>query len=299
MLTDNNSNDLCQNSRREDRHAQPSPPLVAPVRFANYEADVSHGLAHVQNVKPSSNSVPNDLPDNRDDLSGIRQALEACRGQPDFAQPASHKPGTQQLSFGSNAVDHGTTDQSGLNEPAKEQKMPTKFGGTVSDKSRKLIERIAYNTLFVLILGVGFIFVAKKWLKPGGAAVNQVGSDFEVLNTLSLPGKSNLLLVKVDDERLLVAIDPAGIKSVLHLTDSFAEKLGVYEESMEQSPVIQAPKPQLFAEHMERVSKEDKFEKKKSKTRPPQRTSNAAKNTVAIEKQMEAALKKFGLAGRT
>jgi len=50
-------------------------------------------------------------------------------------------------------------------------------------------------------------------------------SEFEVLNTLNLPGKSTLMLIKVNSDRLMVATDSTGVKSVVHLTDSFTENI--------------------------------------------------------------------------
>jgi len=134
-----------------------------------------------------------------------------------------------------------------LDEPTKKQPKLNSLGLAFSDDSRKLIERIAYNLLFVLTLGVGFIFVAKKWMKVGGAEVKPSKSEFEVLNTLNLPGKSTLMLIKVNSDRLMVATDSTGVKSVVHLTDSFTENIDAYDDVPEPSAVNQLQQTRSFA----------------------------------------------------
>lgn len=306
VTRDNRSNDLPQTSRRRASNAQQSAPAVDPIRLASYEADLSPSLNQIQRTPPPPCSVHTALLEDKSDLSGIRKALDGYRTQPDLIPPVNrdhqshavnHELDTTEQLHDSNDI---SSDQRLFGKRTRGQRKQETLGFSVSSESRQLIERIAYNLLLVLALGVGFIFVAKKWLKPGGEEFKQSISEFEVLNTLKLPNKSNLMLIQVNNDRLLVATDSTGVKSVVHLTDSLDEKPDSYEAYPEQSPVNHLQETRSFVEHLERESSANSFpvpKKKQLEAEAPRRQSTAEKNTEAIQKQMEAALKKFGLKG--
>ena len=169
-----------------------------------------------------------------------------------------------------------------------------------------MIEKIAYNTLFVLAFGVGFVLIAKVWIKPGNTKNATSEDGIEVISSLKLPAKSNLMLVSVRGEKLLVALDASGVKSVVHLTDSFANKLAAYSEIEDEVPEMEqrfeeslaspAPAKRTKAKSKSPVySLDSVLGERKTKQTAPQ--DNAEKNTEAIREQMEAALLKFGLKG--
>lgn len=291
-----------QMPERPLRNADQSHQIAPPIRLAAYEADLSPNLDQIELNQPPRGSDQEDLSDDRNDLSGIRQALGAYRAQPDLVVPASSDSQVHAEIPAFNVANQQdvSTDQGQLQEPATAESKLQALGFSVSDGSRKLVERIAYNMLFVLTLGIGFIVVAKKWKKFGGVQIKQSESEFEVLNTLNLPGKSSLMLIKVNNDRLLVAIDPTGVKSLVHLTDSFTESLDDYDDVAEQTPVNQLQAARSFADHLEHElpAKSPEIRRQvQPETRTPRRENTAAKNTEAIQKQMEAALKKFGLKG--
>ena len=290
---------LCQNARQ-------TVSVAPPVRFATYDADLSPNLNQIELNQPPQATTEEDSPSNSD-LSGIRQALNAYRSQPNLVKQVNNYDSLPHAESGSmDATDQQSLQQEAsqtpfqLDEPTEKQPKLNSLGLAFSDDSRKLIERIAYNLLFVLTLGVGFIFVTKKWMKVGGAEVKPKQSEFEVLNTLNLPGKSTLMLIKVNSDRLMVAIDSTGVKSVVHLTDSFTENIDAYDDVPEQSAVNQLQQTRSFADHLERETLPNPVaapKKKHMESRPTPRENIATKNTEAIQKQMEAALKKFGLKG--
>ena len=97
-----------------------------------------------------------------------------------------------------------------------------------------LLGNIAGSTCLVLILGVGFILVAKRVTK-GKVAKSKQKSDqpqINVVANLRLTPKSNLHLVEVGKQRVLVASDAAGIKSVVSLTNSFASELDSLDDEV-------------------------------------------------------------------
>ena len=298
------------NLRHYDQHlrqnAHQTVSVAPPVRFATYEADLSPNLNQIELDQPPQATTEEDSPNNSD-LSGIRQALNAYRSQPNLVKQVNNYDSLPHAeSAAMDATDQQSFQQeasqtpSQLDEPTKKQPKLNSLGLAFSDDSRKLIERIAYNLLFVLTLGVGFIFVAKKWMKVGGAEVKPSKSEFEVLNTLNLPGKSTLMLIKVNSDRLMVATDSTGVKSVVHLTDSFTENIDAYDDVPEPSAVNQLQQTRSFADHLERETLPNPVaapKKKHMESRPTPRENIAEKNTEAIQRQMEAALKKFGLKG--
>lgn len=109
---------------------------------------------------------------------------------------------------------------------------------SVSEESsppiQALLQNIAGSTCLVLILGVGFIVVAKRVMKGKQTAAGEKTEELKihVVANLRLAPKSNLHLVEVGKQRVLVASDSTGIKSVVSLTDSFANSLDSFHETM-------------------------------------------------------------------
>ena len=158
-----------------------------------------------------------------------------------------------------------------------------------------VVKDLAYNTLIVLAFGVGFIFVAKVWFtkKPQNQS-SKTDVNFDVLSTLKIAPKCNLMLIQIGQDRLVVATDPLGVKSVVRLTDSFGSQLDLFDpESSDQDNEIPTPKihrsdaPTGPTYSLASIGKP---QSKKSKSPPRQ-----AKTEKEIQQDMEAALKKFGL----
>ncbi len=106
--------------------------------------------------------------------------------------------------------------------------------GKSQQKLRDLLQQIATSTCLVIFLGVGFIVVAKRVMRTRIPKANQApdASRIHVVANLRLTPKSNLHLVEVGDQRVLVASDLNGIKSVVSLTNSFGAALDSLDDTM-------------------------------------------------------------------
>ncbi len=115
-----------------------------------------------------------------------------------------------------------------------------------SQQFKKLLEKVVASTVYVLIFAVGFIFVAKRWVKKkvkptAGAHSSRAVPDIKVVSSLRLQAKSNLQLVEVGQERVLVASDATGIKSVVSLGSPFSSAFESYEEPEATQSTYEAP----------------------------------------------------------
>lgn len=321
MSSDDSISDLRQTQPRSQRRSVQPPPKVSSIRFASFEADLAPARQVIKNLATQNQEYS--IPERRtavaaasqNDMAPIKQAFNSFR-EPAESSPQSPIAEPSQSSTIDTSLERDLAAEQALladlksrgksqDEPAQETETASAetLGIFGQDGSRELFERIAYNTMFVLAFGVGFIFVARVWIKPTAAKANEKQSQFEVLSTLKLPGKSNLMLVKVDSERLMVALDQTGVKSVVHLSDSFADKLEAYSDMPDEVAELDFPprrpaverEPESPVYSMDAVRKERP--KKTVRKKVAERPVDAAKNTEAIREQMEAALLKFGLKG--
>ena len=129
------------------------------------------------------------------------------------------------------------TSESGLGQPNAEL--------AASEDFQQMLQKIATSTCLVLFLGIGFIFVAKRWVAGTGGVKRVPASQSNAANkntsrsqqrriqlvaNLRLSGKSNLHLVEVGEQRVLIASDLNGIKSVVALNNTFSASLDSYDE---------------------------------------------------------------------
>jgi flagellar biogenesis protein FliO len=128
-----------------------------------------------------------------------------------------------------------TTERFASGELLQEKGQPMVRTGS-SRGFQELLQRIATSTCLVIILGIGFILVAKRFMTnaPGKPSKGPSKESIQIVNSIRLNPKSNLHLVEVASQRVLVACDLNGIKSVVSLTPSFAE---TFDEYHEESPV--------------------------------------------------------------
>ena len=103
----------------------------------------------------------------------------------------------------------------------------------------KLIEKVCYSTLFVLVLGIGFVVVAKKFQGKGTTKPEKEAAyEFDVIGKIDLSPKASLTLVQIGDEKIVVASDSIGVKSVVHLNGKSAnEPISSFSEAMEMADV--------------------------------------------------------------
>jgi hypothetical protein len=108
---------------------------------------------------------------------------------------------------------------------------------TFSSRSNDFVEtiqRIATGTCLVLVLGVGFILVAKRFSigKPTMAKSNagksraaELPLNVRLVGNFKLSAKSNLQIIEVGDQKFLIANDATGIKSVVPIGAPFVSTL--------------------------------------------------------------------------
>ena len=118
---------------------------------------------------------------------------------------------------------HNRLGSSGFNEPVPAvSKSQPKQQEQV--RFQQLIQNIAWSTCIVLVVGVGFIFAAKQWIQRKTPTRKQAETPIKIASTLRLSPKSSLFLVEAGEQRLIVASDQNGIKSVVALDGARSEE---------------------------------------------------------------------------
>ena len=105
----------------------------------------------------------------------------------------------------------------------------------------QLISKIGMNLAFVLALAIGFVLLAKQWMKPKStSSVDVTGSDsLRVKETLVLDAKTTLRLVQWRTNRILVACDANGIRSVNVLNPMFDQTLDELSKDLEEEELVE------------------------------------------------------------
>lgn len=216
--------------------------------------------------------------------------------------------------------DQGTLDVSSMLEPnelsSTDQTQSLQVGSASQSDFTKLIEKVCYSTLFVLVLGIGFVVVAKKIQGKGGAPQEKVEAyEFDVIGKIDLSPKASLTLVQVGEERIVVASDSIGVKSVVHLNGkssngpltSFGEAMEMadlgFEPEQPQPPLVTKASTYSLGEIGSAIRKSSAMngDVAKVKTEPtrssvkPSSKRPAAKSDAKIQADMELALAKTGL----
>lgn len=190
-------------------------------------------------------------------------------------------------------------------------------GTTKFDQERfqQILKQLATNTGLVLVIGVGFILFAKRWVKGSKPARKKDGVSIEIKSTLKLSPKSNLYLIKAGDQRLIVANDQNGIKSVVPLTESFADSLDAFSDMTAEpksnavpdaKPVPeQATDPKTegvtlsLSESLLALAKQSADSSKFARPTANQATTNhhsvESIKEQAVRRKMEAALREHGI----
>jgi flagellar protein FliO/FliZ len=94
-----------------------------------------------------------------------------------------------------------------------------------------LVGRLVFTTLLVLAACVASLFAAKRWLVKGPAA-NGGNGKLRVLDVLSLNQRCSVQLVDADGEKLLVGLDPTGLKVLLKMNGTFEDALHQSQQSV-------------------------------------------------------------------
>ena len=132
------------------------------------------------------------------------------------------------------ATKASTLDSSTTSASFSDRLRDNESAGESQQQLQDLLQKIATSTCLVIFLGIGFIVVAKRVMRPKIPKTKQApdASRIHVVANLRLTSKSNLHLVEVGDQRVLVASDLNGIKSVVSLTNSFGAALESLEDTL-------------------------------------------------------------------
>jgi flagellar biogenesis protein FliO len=89
---------------------------------------------------------------------------------------------------------------------------------------RPMLLRLGVGTVVVLGLCVGSLWVAKRWMR-GSPVSGGITSQLRLIETLPLGNRCALYLVAAGERSVLVGADASGMKTILALTDGFADAL--------------------------------------------------------------------------
>lgn len=119
-------------------------------------------------------------------------------------------------------------------------KTKTKLGRATPTLT-ETIQRIAISLCLVLTVAFLLLVVAKRWwagakstsLSFKGSKPSRMGLPIQILNQIRLDAKSQLYLVRANEQTILVAVDAGGIKSVLPLQSDFGSALEQFSQPVE------------------------------------------------------------------
>ena len=237
---------------------------------------------------------------------------EAIYQTVDYQSPVEDRENQQKLASAENVLASLNQGRRLSQAKAPSNKLPEKAARFGSDGSRVrvLAEKLATNTMIVMVCGIGFILIAKQWmkLKPRKSKPTQAG--FEIVARIQVSPKSYLMEVNLGEERLVVATDPSGVKSVIRLTDTFSQTLDSFtdDETEAVNPTGTETRRDHKAARVETLNDRDNSDRYSlatlGKSKPNRQSDQPAKhgkNTIteaeeaAIRIEMEEALAKHGL----
>ena len=99
---------------------------------------------------------------------------------------------------------------------------------------KSLVLRLVLGTVGVLTACVASLWLAKRWLQSS-PTLKPGDSQMRLMETLSLANRCHVQLIQVDGRKLLVGLDASGLKTILPLTEPFAETLNGVQEPETQS----------------------------------------------------------------
>jgi len=97
-----------------------------------------------------------------------------------------------------------------------------------------MFSRLVAGTVIVLGMCVGVLWLGKRWLPISGLSVSgllmsaagaSAGTHLKLVETLSLGNRCCLHLVQMAERQVLVGVDGSGVKTVVPLTETFAQTL--------------------------------------------------------------------------
>jgi flagellar biogenesis protein FliO len=192
------------NSQPQDRDLV----VDSNVLEAKYEAETSSGLKPIESFLNSLGQAP--TPDlataSKASVSDVIERLNSLSGPTEG--PAQDR------------------DQAAEKNARPMEQIPlSKSAKFDQGRFQSLLKKLATSTFLVMLVGVGFILVAKRWVKVSKPVSKGNELAIEIKSTLKLSPKSNLHLIQAGEQRLIVALDQNGINTVVPLNDSFSNTL--------------------------------------------------------------------------
>ncbi|GEM_PF-6115434 len=114
-----------------------------------------------------------------------------------------------------------------------------------------ILLRLALGTIFVLILCIFTLWAGKRWVRPLAVPVGE-NRKLRVLESLPLSGRCSVFLLQAGETNVLVGIDPAGLKALLPLPQSFEGALAELEKEAKPNFATVCSQAKLENEGMER-----------------------------------------------
>lgn len=146
------------------------------------------------------------------------------------------------------------------NVQPKSKRSPTKkqhFG--------QLMAKLGMNLAFVLAIAIGFILLAKNWMKPG--VKTKSGSDssesIQVIENVKLDAKTTLSVVQWQSQKILVANDAQGVKSMVVLNPAFDQTL----DQFSAEPETESPPPTRHTRQQSRTNQVAAYRNESAKTK--------------------------------
>lgn len=93
---------------------------------------------------------------------------------------------------------------------------------------QSLMVRLLVGTAVVLGLGVGVLWIGRRWLAPAPPKFAAPG-QMTLVETLALGNRCSVHLVAVGARQVLVGVDASGVKSMVALPEQFGETLSELE----------------------------------------------------------------------
>lgn len=100
--------------------------------------------------------------------------------------------------------------------------------------SQAMFLRLSLGTIAVLGLCAGSLWAMKRWLALAPTAAAKAG-ELRLVESLHLGNRCMLHLVALPDRQILVGADPAGIKSMLVVSETFDKLLAETPDATEST----------------------------------------------------------------
>lgn len=222
-VTDSGASRDIHNPETIPAQTAPASTPIAPPRHDDrkLQASTTQLPSHAAQPYPFAEAQPHDT---------TRPAtVDASSGQP--AHHSDDGSGSYHIDGQVAPVTYNTSIDSPPN-PANDllARIRQRTGADETDKGpgqvTDLLQRVATYTSLVLVLGVGFLVMLKKWInRPTGDRPLVDSDKIQIKSTLKLSPKASVHLLQTGSHRFVVATDATGIQNVMLLGTAFQDTL--------------------------------------------------------------------------